>query len=174
MYRNEEYDLAIEEYEKALKEELPEYKECSIRINYALAICKTVQVNEKDKESIKNAINIYLTALDVLTEDGCANKKDNNGHSQEAEQLKQDIIKEIKRLKKLLDDEDTQKNDENNEDEENDENENTNDEETQKEKEIEAQIRDIKEDATKEQREKENRYEHTGDFDFFNKPSRNW
>ena len=172
LYKNGKYDLAMEEYEKALKGEIPEYNECNIRINYALAICKTVQVDEKNQDSIKKAINTYLTAIDILTEDGCANKKDNNGHSKDAEQLKQDIIKEIERLKNLLNsDEDKEKDDEDNE--ENDEKNEQDSEETQKDKEIEAQIKNIKEEATKEQRETESRYEHTGDFDF-NKPTRNW
>ena len=101
LYKNAEYEKAIEEYEKALKSTVPQDKECDIRINYALAICKTVQLDEKNEDSIKEAIQIYESAIDILTENGCANRNDNNGHNQKSEQLKMDIQKEIERLEKL-------------------------------------------------------------------------
>ena len=109
LYNNGEYESAIDEYKKALKGIVPTLKECSIRINYTLAICKTVQVDEKDEASIRNAIEKYESAINILTEDGCANKNDSNGHSKVAEQLKRDIQKEIDRLKKLLNEEEKPK-----------------------------------------------------------------
>ena len=62
LYQNGEYEEAIEEYKKALKGNPPKSKECNIRINYALAICKTVQVDENDQNSIQNAIKEYENA----------------------------------------------------------------------------------------------------------------
>ena len=100
LYKNGKYEEANIEYENALKESIPKYQECSIRINYALSICKTVQLDESNQESIEKAIEIYESAIDVLIQDGCANKNDDNGHSEDAEQLKKDIQKEIERLKK--------------------------------------------------------------------------
>lgn len=149
LYQNGEYERAIEKYKKALKGIIPKDKECNIRINYALAICKTVEVDESDQNSINEAIKTYESAIDVLTEKGCANKDDNNGHNQNAEQLKKDIQKEIDRLRKL------QKNEKDESEKDTEEKDNKTTEETES---IENKIQDIKEDATKEQRETENRY----------------
>lgn len=163
LYQNGEYESAIKKYEEALKGMIPKYKECNIRINYALAICKTVQVDEKDQDSIKNAIKTYESAIDILTEKGCANKNDNNGHSQKAEQLKKDIQKEIDRLKKLQKEDDS----DSKEEEEQKDNKNKNNTET-----IETKIQDIKEEATKEQREIESQYKNY-DKDY-NIRGKNW
>lgn len=145
LYKNEKYEQAITEYKKALNQYVPKDRECKIRINYALAICKTVKVDETSKTSIDNAISRYEEAIEILTEKGCANKNDNNGHSEDAETLKQDIQKEIDRLKKLKQKE---QNNQNNDEQEG----STSNEE---EKNIEEKIQKVKEDATKEQRKKE-------------------
>lgn len=148
LYQNGEYESAIEEYKKALNSIAPKYKRCKIRINYALTICKTVEVNENDEDSIRKAIKTYERAINVLTEEGCANENDNKGHSQKAEQLKKDIQKEIDRLKELQ--------------EEHGSNEDNNQKEPQDSKEpsetIESKIQGIKEEAMQEQRELETQY----------------
>ena len=162
LYKNGNFESAIEEYKEALKGYVPRKKECSIRINYALAICRTVQVNENDETSIRNAINTYEEAINVLTEEGCANKNDNNGHSRKAEQLKADIQKEIDRLKKLLNEEVPQE--EPQEDEENNEKE---DADT-----IEEKIQQIKEEAQQEQNDIDTLYE--GFNKDFNYNDKNW
>lgn len=169
LYQTGEYEQAIEQYKKALEVNIPEKKECKVRINYALALCNTVKLDENDEESIKNAIKIYESAIDILTEKGCANKDNNNGHNQDAEKLKQDIQKEIERLKKVLQsksnkDKDKKDDKEDQKDEESDE-----DEEKQKEEEIQK----IKEDAIKEQRQKENKYEKYNKITI-NKNNKNW
>ncbi len=151
LYQNGEYEKAINNYELALNGGVSKDKRCNIRINYALAICKTVQIDEKDQESIKNGIKIYETAINVLTEDGCANKNDNNGHNSKAEKLKKDIQKEINRLKKLQNDQSSDNSEENDEDNSNNSQKNT---ET-----IEQKIQNIKAEATKDQRETQSMYE---------------
>ncbi len=153
LYNNGNYEDAIIQYKNALSANPPKYKECSIRINLALAMCKVVKCDESDQKSIKEAIEQYEQAIDVLTEDGCANKEDNNGHSQEAEELKKDIQKEIDRLKKLLDN--------NNESGDSDEDE-ENDQSNEDPDDIENIIQDIKQNATKDQRETEDFYESYG------------
>lgn len=162
LYKNGEYEQAIEKYKKALKGIVPKNKECNIRINYALSICKTVSVNEKDQNSINNAIEKYESAIQILTEKGCADKDDNNGHNKKAEQLKEDIQKEINRLKNLQEhDSNTNKdNDEKNKTEENVDT-------------IEEKIQEVKENATKDQRKTENDYKNFGDFDY-NRVKKNW
>lgn len=155
LYKNGEYEQAIEKYKKALKGIVPKDKECNIRINYALAICKTVSVNEKDQNSINKAIEKYESAIQILTEKGCADKDDNNGHNKKAEQLKEDIQKEIDRLKNLQE-HDSNGNKDNDEENKTEENVDT----------IEEKIQKVKEDATKDQRQTENDYKNFGNFDY--------
>ena len=162
LYQNGEYVEAIEEYEKALKGMPSKNKECNIRINYALAICKTVQVDESDGESIRNAIRIYEEAVEVLTEKGCADKDNDNGHSKKAEQLKKDIQKEIERLKRLENSSSESK-------KEKEEEKEVNEKEKQKET-IESKIQGIKENALQNQREVESRYKN---YDY-NRVEKNW
>lgn len=164
LYQNGEYESAIEEYKKALNGGAPEEKKCNIRINYALAICQTIELNEEDQVSIQNTINVYESAIDVLTEEGCANRNDNNGHNQKAQQLKNDIQDEIDRLKKLLNntEDDSENNTDKNDEEKNNETEN-----------IETKIQNIKEEATKEQRKTESQYKNYNYYDY-NPGSKNW
>ena len=162
LYKNGEYEQAIEKYKKALKGIIPKDKECNIRINYALAICKTVSVNEKDQNSINKAIEKYESAIQILTEKGCADKDDNNGHNKKAEQLKEDIQKEIDRLKKLQENE-SNANKDNDEENKTEENVDT----------IEEKIQKVKEDATKDQRKTEKNYENFDNFDY-NRVKKNW
>lgn len=147
LYQNGEYEEAIEKYKQALKGMIPQKQECNIRINCALAICKTVSLDEKDQNSIKEAIEKYENAIDILTQEGCASKNNNIGHSKKAEQLRKDIQNEINRLKKLR---------QNDSDEDEKEQEDSNNEE--KNETIEEKIQNIKENAIKDQREVEDYY----------------
>ena len=151
LYKKGDYNGAIDQYKKALERKVPERKECCIRINYALSICNMVHVDENNKESIENAIKEYEKAVNILVEQDCAND-DGDGHSEKAQELKDDIEKEIERLKELLnqDDKDKEKDKDNNDDNNDD-----NQEDEKKNKEIEDKIKDIKSDAIKQQREKE-------------------
>ena len=149
LYQNGQYEEAIKQYKQALEGIVPKEKECKIRINYALAICQTVQVDENDQISIQNAIETYESAIEILTQKGCANKNDQNGHSKDAQTLKEDIQDEIDRLKKLLNEEDSD-----------------NSEET---------IQDIKEQATQRQRALESQFKNYGDYGFlYEQPEKNW
>lgn len=100
LYQKKDFDGAIQAYKKALKLHPTQKKECAIRINLALAMLQ--QINEQDtSEANRNrSLSILGNAKQVLCENGCANEKDNNGHSKEAEQLKADIEKKEKELKK--------------------------------------------------------------------------
>lgn len=84
-YQNEKYSEAINEYNRALELKPPKGKECRIRINKALCILKSVDLENKEA---KENIEILYKAREVLCEEGCANTDNQNGHSQEAEQLK--------------------------------------------------------------------------------------
>lgn len=166
LYQEGKYEEAIKEYKKALFYMIPKEKECSIRINYALANCKTVKLDEQDEESIKMAIEKYEEAVKILIKKGCANEYDNEGHSKEAQELKNDIQKEIDRLKNLKKPGEGSGEEENN-DSDSQENE---EEEIQN---LEDKIQSIKEEATKVQREKEEQYKNFGRYDY-NKNQKNW
>ena len=142
LYQNGEYEKAIIEYKKALKTVLSSKKDCEIRINYVLAMCKTIQLDENSQESIANAIETYENAIKVLIEKNCAS------HNQNIKKLKVDIEMEIERLKKL------QKNIDNS----TDENKKEEKEQQKNEENIEEKIQNIKEDAINAQRESENTY----------------
>ena len=157
LYQNGEYERAILEYEKALKNVISSKKECKIRINYALAICKTVQVDENNQESIKNAIKTYQEAIEVLVEKDC------DKHNEDAQRLKKDIEKEIERLKKL------QKNIDNNNNENEEENKT---DKNKKEESVEEKIKDIKEEAINRQKETEEVYKNFNKN--YNGRGKNW
>lgn len=159
LYQKQEYEKAIEKYRDALKSFVPKYKECKIRINYALSICKTVKLDEYNQDEIKDAIEKYELAINVLTEKGCANITDDNGHSKEAETLKKDIQKEIEKLKKFKNSNDKGGN-----------NDKTENQDTRKT--IEEKIQSIKEKATQKQRETENKYKYYNKE--FNMNKKNW
>ena len=102
LYQKGDYEGAIEQYKNALDTIVPSGEECDIRVNYALAICKTVKLekeDEKDDAKVKEAIKKYESAIDVLVAVECAHRNDNDGHDKDAQQLKNDIQKEIDRLK---------------------------------------------------------------------------
>lgn len=97
LYKNNNFDKAIEEYEKALKLFPPKKKECSIRINLALAMLG--KVDEENKTKYEN-LEILEQAKEVLCEEGCANKTNDKGHSKKAQKLKEDIDEWIKKFEK--------------------------------------------------------------------------
>lgn len=89
-YRKRDYTAAIEAYEKALKANPPEQKECSIRINMALAIIYNIGSDYAKPDKIEGTIETLKQAREVLLEVGCATE-DGDGHSETAEQLKDEI-----------------------------------------------------------------------------------
>ena len=97
-YKRRNYEKAITEYENALNLFPPKYEECKIRINLSLAMIKTI--NQGDSRRI--ALKTLESARNVLIEDGCANDKDDNGHSKEAEKLKKDIDQMIEQIQKEI------------------------------------------------------------------------
>lgn len=96
LYKQGNFDEAIKEYKKALKGNPPRNKECSIRINLALAMISKIDENDEKQDIIKD----LKDARKVLCEKGCANENDSFGHSDTAEQLKSDIDKMLEELQK--------------------------------------------------------------------------
>jgi len=97
LYQEGKYAEAVKQYNIALQYKLPKEKECSIRINKALCILKSVDLEKKTPE---DNIEILYKAREILCEKGCANTDNSNGHSKKAEKLKEeidDLIEELKR-----------------------------------------------------------------------------
>ena len=151
LYKNNEFQQAIEEYQKALSLFPTKYKECKIRINLALAML--TEVDEKNKTNDQN-IEILKDAREVLCEDGCANRDNNNGHSKDAEKLKADIDKLIKKLQEKQDD---KKQD----------NKNDNKEEEQDNKSKEQQLQEIQNQAMQERQERLEMYQVMKDYEYY-------
>lgn len=98
LYNDGNYEEAIEAYDIALNLFPSKYKECKIRINMALSMLKTM----KTDYDVAQRLDVLKLARDVLTDEGCANKYDDNGHSEEAEKLKKDIDREIEFLEQFI------------------------------------------------------------------------
>jgi len=99
-YKDLCYSEAVEYYNEALKMYPPASKECSIRINLALALCNTIDyTNLSSQEKIDTAIFVLYKARDVLLENGWAVDEGDNYRDADAQQLKEDIDKMIEKLK---------------------------------------------------------------------------
>lgn len=110
LYQNSDFDGAILEYKKALNMFPSKEEECSIRINLALAMIKKINEEDKNDDNKNIILQILKDAREVLCENGCANKSDNNGHSTQAEKLKNDIDNKIKELQTEEEQEKNEKN----------------------------------------------------------------
>ncbi len=103
-YLQEDYPRAVALFSAALRKNPPaEEKECSVRINLALAMLHTFPfdtLDRQDPEAVKAALEALYAARAVLTEHGCACEAADrwDGHSEEAEKLKRDIDDLIREL----------------------------------------------------------------------------
>ena len=101
-YENGEYKDAEEAYLKAIECGIPYEKECPVRINLALSMMAQLSDDEWDAffdcngsgtldAEARTVEKTLKDARDVLTADGCAHADDENGHSKEAQTLKDEI-----------------------------------------------------------------------------------
>ena len=115
-YKEENYDAAISYYKKAL-EKNPSHKkerECDIRVNLALAMLKKINWDEMENEKdVQRIIRQLKSARNVLTEEGCSNPDNPNGHNKEAEQLKKDIDDMLDKLQQEQEQQNQDQNDQN-------------------------------------------------------------
>lgn len=96
-YENDSFEDAITSYERALKLHPSKEKECAIRINLALAMLGTMAEDYSASENVDTSLEILNGARDVLLEKGCATEN-GTGHSETAEQLKEEIEAMMKQL----------------------------------------------------------------------------
>lgn len=129
LYKNSDFDGAIEEYNKSLKLFPSEEKECSIRINLALAMLAKLD----EKESVEEKIEILNDAKAKLCEDDCKNEN--------VQQLKSDIDKMLEELNKSENSEEQE-----NKDKKTDEKENENQEKQEVDK-IKQQLEQFQKEA---------------------------
>ena len=110
-YKNDDFDNAIESYERALELHPTKEKECDIRINLALAKLEKIDDDYNQEENIDKTLDILDEAREVLLEKDCATE-DGDGHNSEAQELKEDIDdfeEELKKNKKEENDKDSDK-----------------------------------------------------------------
>lgn len=100
LYERFDYASAIEAYESALNAHPPHFlshKECSVRVNLALAMIYNMGPDFADPLNIDSSIETLMAARDILLEDGCATEE-GDGHSEPAQQLKEEIDKLLEQL----------------------------------------------------------------------------
>ncbi|MBR3032659.1 MAG: tetratricopeptide repeat protein, partial [Clostridiales bacterium] len=93
MYQRQDYELAIEYFEKALTKNPPEEKECLVRINLVLSKLALLGEDAFSPEKIEDTIELLEECLDILSEKGCATDE-GDGHNNRAQRL-YDEIKEM-------------------------------------------------------------------------------
>lgn len=96
-YERMDYAGAIESYEQALAAHPPHFKECSVRVNLALAMIYNMGEAWAAPENVENSIQTLMAAREILLEDECATEE-GDGHSEPAQQLKEEIDKLLEQL----------------------------------------------------------------------------
>lgn len=94
-YQNGEFDKAIEEYKLAMKREPKRNHKCDIRINMALAMINALPEDYASEENVENTIAVLKEARALLIQDGCAKDKE-DGHSEPASKLREEIDNMLK------------------------------------------------------------------------------
>ncbi len=149
LYKQNDYEQAIEKYKKALTYKVPKNKVCKIRINLSLSMIKNIDINNTQPEQI---LSILKEARTNLYNNNCAHEEDDNGDSKKAEQLEN----EIKEL------ENSSGNSGNNSDPSDPNNENN-----PKEKEIEEKLKEQRKKAQQQRQNELNQYENLGDYEYY-------
>ncbi|HJJ14681.1 MAG TPA: tetratricopeptide repeat protein [Clostridiaceae bacterium] len=163
LYKNNNYDKAIEEYNKALKLYPKHDRECKIRINLALAMLKKIDEKDEGEDNKKTTLSILNSAKEVLFEHGCANRDDNNGHNEDAEKLKKEIEE---KENELLEKQETKQEDNKKEEKKEENKQNTN------ESEVEEKLKEIQKEVIKERQNKMERTEKMQNYTYY--PGKKW
>ena len=148
LFKKEEYSEAINKYEKALNKHPNKKRVCDIRINMSLAKIKNIKKDDK-----KEIYDLLEDAKTTIYNDGCANKDDDNGYSQEAEKLE----KEIQKLQDKIE------NDKNNDDEQT----NRNEPNRNIDPSLEERIRQLQKESARSRSSNLNKYENMKNFTIY-------
>lgn len=90
-YMQNQYEDAYASYEAALKKHPTHDRECQIRINMALCLVEGIDVDSITKDNVDQVIDTLHKAKKLLTDHGCANIADDNGHNKDATTLRKEI-----------------------------------------------------------------------------------
>ncbi len=177
-YKREQYDLAIDRYQRALDCHPSDGRECPIRVNLALAMIHKIDFeNLNSDKKIDQAIQQLRSARLVLTEEGCAAPEGPDGHDPEAQKLREEIDELIKQLEQMKQNQDQNQDEEEQQQEEQQQNQEQSDRsKTSREREIERELKEQKQQSMQEQqdaqREKDRR--EAGEGDGYEYGDRNW
>ena len=98
-YQNQDYEKAMEQFEKALTKWHPQNKrDCQIRINYALSVLNQIKLTDLTDEEIAEQIAKLTKTKEILCEKSCANEEESLAHSEDAQTLKDMIDFIIQKL----------------------------------------------------------------------------
>ncbi len=86
-----DYPDAQKEFERAMESDIADPDECRLRVNLALSLVKQLDLSDVNDENLQDILDVLDQARDILCEDGCANRDDNNGHWPDAQTLKNEI-----------------------------------------------------------------------------------
>lgn len=96
-YKEGWYVEAVDSYYNALEYDMPQERECSVRINIALSMLQSLGDDYAAPENVENSLMTLYAAKNVLLEKDCATE-DSAGHSEQAQKLKEEIDEIIKEL----------------------------------------------------------------------------
>lgn len=161
-YENNDFEGAEEEYRKALESRLPGEYDCKTRINLALSMVTPIEADKVTKENLDETIELLEEAKDILIENGCAHRDDEDGHSEDAQKLKDEIDEFEEQLKQQV----QQQSDENEDDEDSDGSDNPEDGASEDETDSDAdegdetrrQLEDLQEDSLQQRNDEMNEY----------------
>ena len=86
-----DYPDAQKEFERAMESDIADPDECRLRVNLALSLVKQLDLSDVNEDNLQDILDVLDQARDILCEDGCANRDDNNGHWPDAQTLKNEI-----------------------------------------------------------------------------------
>lgn len=150
LYKTNNYDDAILKYEESLKRNPPNGRVCDIRINLSLSLVKKLSLVDDNEK-----IEILNDAKENLYKDKCANENDDNGRSEEAENLEKEIDELIRNLNNASDDFSSD-----------DKEENDNDNEISSDEKKEEQLKDSQREANKKRQEDLEKYDSLDNYDY--------
>ena len=98
-FRAGEYSDAEDDYDYALYYKPGKKQQCSVRINKALAMVTPLTPESVTYDNLEDTIKILENAIDILVADDCAHRNDDDGHSVQAQILKNEIDEYIEWLR---------------------------------------------------------------------------
>ena len=144
-YKQGEYGKAADHYREALKKNPDHPDECSIRVNLALSLLYSLGDDYAIPENKEESLSVLKEARDILLEEECASDE-KDGHSKEAQKLKEeidDLIKELEEKNPPRDQNDDSQGGNNNQDNQNQNENNENNENEEQEKSLRDQLMEM-------------------------------